>query len=121
MGAHSRRKGAAGEREAAELVSRLWPGAKRGLAQSRTAKAEGADVDAPGCPYWIEVKRGARINVTAAYEQAKRDSDGRQPLALTRSDRGEWLVTMSWEVFERILKQCGKTGAVHLSHVEVMP
>ena len=95
MGARSRTKGKVGEREVAALLRRIWPDAKRGL-QSRGGGAEVPDVDVP-C-FHVEVKRQARPNVAAAVRQAEADAEaGRWPVAWTRADRSDWLVTMRGE------------------------
>lgn len=95
MGARSRRKGAAFEREVANALSSVWPAAERGLGQARDAKGL-ADVE--GTPFHVQCKHGARPNIIAALTQADVDrsapGDGRPALVVTRRDRGETLVTM---------------------------
>lgn len=98
MGAKSRRKGKVGELEVAQLLRSLMPGidAQRSYHQARDG-ADSPDVDAGGLPVWIEVKRQARPNISAALRQATEACGDRPlfPVAFTRADRGEWLVTMS--------------------------
>jgi hypothetical protein len=108
-GKGARAKGATFEREVAERLRRVWPGAKRGLGQARQGR-EVPDID--GTPYWIELKhRKARPQIQAAWQQALDDSAGdavprpgpvrpgetfppRRPVAITRQNNGPILVTM---------------------------
>ena len=119
MGGMSRRKGKVGEREACAALAEVWPGLKRVYGQARMG-SDAPDIDAPGCPVWVEVKRGERINVHQAMNQALMASamNGqfrsielkgmkageiptlavhgvyRPPVIVHRRSRGEWLVTM---------------------------
>lgn len=93
-GKRSRNKGAAGEREAAalmtEITGRDWV---RGGASAQAAGARVPDIFPLdiACDVWIEVKRGALTNYRAALKQASRDCGDRAPIALTRDDRGDWI------------------------------
>lgn len=90
-GKRSRRKGAAGERELANILKeRLGLDVHRGL---QTAGARVCDVE--GCPVWIEVKRGKKVSIRKGYEQARNDTDGRVPVLVYRDDRCEWMVLAS--------------------------
>lgn len=92
-GKRSRRKGATGEREVANILrDRFGIDTHRGL---QTAGANLCDVE--GTRYWIEVKRGKRCRVRAGYAQAVGDStpDGRPPVLVWRDDHGQWMVTAS--------------------------
>ena len=103
MGKRSRDKGKRGEREACDLLRPLFPDVRRKAMQSRGG-SEGADLE--NTPGWhVEVGVG-RVNPREKYEQAVNDlsaevvrangrGDHKRPVALTRKDRGEWLVTMS--------------------------
>lgn len=91
-----RNKGAGFERETANRLKPLWPGAKRGIGQARSA-GEVADVE--GTPFWVECKRHRRCNIQAAYAQASAVTDGRPVLVVSKDDRGETFVTMSMESF----------------------
>jgi len=84
-GKRSRTKGVAFEREVAAMLRPIWPEAERNIAQSRTAKREGCDVEKT--PYWIECKVGAVINLKAAHAQADADSDGREVIVIAKTDR----------------------------------
>ena len=67
-GAHSRRKGAAFERELVHRFREVMPdaGIRRGL-QCRSGE-EASDVEVP-C-FWVEAKHHHRTNVRAAMRQA---------------------------------------------------
>ncbi|RMF57070.1 MAG: hypothetical protein D6746_11615 [Bacteroidetes bacterium] len=105
-GRRSRDKGANFEREMARLFREAYPDARRGIGQSRAA-GEVPDVD--GTPWWVECKRQKAPNIRAAYRQAQEATDGRPVLVVTKADREDILVTMSWKDFVRwtteILKQ----------------
>ena len=87
-------KGKAFERALATLMRSVWPQARRGIGQAR-AGGEVPDVD--GTPFWLEAKRGKRISIRAAYDQAVEASDGRVPVVVSREDRSPALVTMGLE------------------------
>ena len=96
MGKSSQRKGAAGERELATLLSAAGYECQRGGSLSF-----GEIPDVLGLPgIHIEVKRVEKLNVGEAIEQAIRDSDrmldGMAAL-FHRRNRKPWLVTMRLE------------------------
>lgn len=110
MTAKSRRKGKVGEREAAEILSAVYPDARRGYHQSR----KGSDApDVIGTPWWVEVEMSAAPSPHRKMRQAIEASgvDGPDatippttpPLVMTRqcsrSRSGPWLVTMRAEDF----------------------
>lgn len=115
VGAKSRNKGKRGEREACEVMRPIWPNVRRRAMQARGG-SEGADLDnTPG--YHVEVGCG-NVNPRAKWEQAQQDLGaiyeagwpnpdvmGATPIALTRKDRGEWLVTMSAEHFRELAEK----------------
>lgn len=96
MGKSQQRKGAAGERELAALLSAQGYECQRG---SSLSFGEIPDVlDLPGIH--IEVKRVEKLNVVEAMEQAIRDSDRMldgMPALFHRRNRKPWLVTMRLE------------------------
>lgn len=93
MGKSSQRKGAAGERELAALLSAAGYECQRGGSLSF-----GEIPDVLGLPgIHIEVKRVEKLNVVEAMEQAIRDSDRMldgMPALFHRRNRKPWLVTM---------------------------
>lgn len=107
-GAYNRKKGADFERELVHLFRDVMPGApvKRGL---QVRGAEQADVDCP--VFWIEAKRMKRPNIRAAHKQAIRDCpSGRIPVAITRANREDALVTMGLDDFLDFIKEWWERG-----------
>lgn len=96
MGRSQQRKGAAGERELAALLSAAGYECQRGGSLSF-----GEAPDVLGLPgIHIEVKRVEKLNVGEAMEQAIRDSDRMLdglPALFHRRNRKPWLVTMRME------------------------
>lgn len=94
MGASQRRKGAAGERELATILSeQLGWVVKRELGQPRDS---GADLHI--CQFRFEVKRRKGIAVHEWVEQAVRASGpGDIPVVACRGDGKGWLVVMRLE------------------------
>lgn len=91
----SRRKGQTFERENATRLKPVWPTAKRGIGQARSAK-EVADVE--GTPYWFEAKHHKRTNIRAAYAQGAEATDGRPVVVVSRdTNKSPDLVTMSFD------------------------
>lgn len=85
MGAKSRRKGSAYEREVGTEL-----GLVRALDQCRDG---GGDLEHPTLA--IECKRYARnVNIPQAMDQAVKSARGRVPVVIHRVDRAESLVTM---------------------------
>lgn len=108
MGRKSKQKGKRGEREACDVLRPLFPDVRRKAMQARGGH-EGADLEnTPG--YHVEVGVGA-VNPATKWEQAHRDALAEHgtlgevtPIALTRRDRGEWLVTMSAETWMQTIR-----------------
>jgi hypothetical protein len=106
-GRSNKRKGAAGERELANLLTELtgveW---QRGY-QRRTGGDENPDVYADVLPWsalHIECKRSVRnVGIHAAYKQARGDCGERVPVVVSRRDREGWLVTVGLEDLLRLL------------------
>jgi hypothetical protein len=97
-GAHSRRKGAAFERDIVHRFREAMPDAsiQRGL-QFRTGE-EAPDVNCP--VFWPELKRGKQPNVRAALRQATETAPpGRIPIAIVRDDRSEPFVVVNLDDF----------------------
>ena len=104
MGALSRRKGAAWERELVHIFREAMPGAdvRRGL-QCRGGE-EVPDVDCP--VFWPEAKRGKKPNVRAALRQATDAAPkGRIPLAVIRDDRAEAFVALPLDDFLELVRE----------------
>ncbi len=93
MSASQRRKGARGELEVAELLTRAGFPCSRNGRNGITADDLAHSI--PGVH--LEVKRVERLNVPAAMAQAKRDAGIRSPVVLHRRSRDEWLATVRLE------------------------
>jgi hypothetical protein len=125
VSASQRRKGAAGEREAAELCRQLWPQADRNPMQARGAKRDGCEVE--GTPHWIEVKSGVRPPIMPALRQAKRDiaasGDARAPVVMAKTTRQGWTVTMDWSTFATLVRegQAARAAAVQMAQPALIP
>jgi multidrug efflux pump subunit AcrB len=83
VGKLSREKGAAWERELGHMLSDIWPDAKRGIQQTRSASEE---ADCSGTPYWVEAKVGKKQNIRAAMRQALEATDGRPVVAVVKDN-----------------------------------
>ena len=101
MGSKSQRKGAAGERELAQILREYGYSCDRGGSLSF-----GEVADITGLPgIHIEVKRVEKLNVCVAMEQSIRDSERMRdgmPALFHRRNRKPWLVTMRLEDWLRI-------------------
>lgn len=98
-GLRSRRKGQSGEREVVEAFRQAgFPTARRCM---QSQGAVGCDVEET--PFWLEVKRGKKVNVRTAIKQAAKDTDGRTPIVVWRDDREPWRVDLSLEDFLRLV------------------
>lgn len=106
---NSRRKGAAGERELAKELQRLF-----GVSMRRGQQYSGAngDSDVVGLPgVHIECKRVESLNLGAAMAQAVSDAgESAIPVVMHRKDRCEWLVTVRLDDLPAL--------AVRLFHVQ---
>jgi len=88
---NSRRKGKAGELEAAHLMMRLGFHARRSVQYN--GQAGDADLATNLRGVHVEVKYTERLSPYAFIDQAVRDSRGRAlPVVLMRSTRRPWLV-----------------------------
>lgn len=101
-GKHSRNKGANFERWVANELKRIWPDAKRGLQQTRDS-AEAPDVT--GTLYWIECKRGKKVNYRAALKQAEGVCDKQIPVVIAKDDREEPIVYMRLDGWMELAKK----------------
>lgn len=99
-GRGARQKGFTFERDIAKALSEAtgheW---KRGLGQTRGGGAEAADVISEDVPdVHVECKRQQRVSIKSAVKQALSDrDDGDLAVVVTKDDREETLVTMTWD------------------------
>lgn len=91
MSINSKKKGAKGERELANILKDYGYKCRRGQQYNGL---EGEDV--VGLDYiHIECKRVEKLNIENAILQAKQDSNNNQiPTVFHRKNRSNWLVTM---------------------------
>lgn len=100
---NSRQKGAAGERELANLLKEYGYDTRRGQQYS----GANGDADVVGIPgLHIECKRVEKLNLDAALDQSKRDArEGEMPVVIHRKNRQEWKVTLSLKDFMKLYKE----------------
>ena len=103
MGSMSKRKGAAGEREAAEKLNEVL-GTKFHRGRQYHGGPESPDLagDLPGLH--VEVKRCERFRLYEALAQASRDSGAAQvPAVMHRASRKPWVVIVEADYLIRLL------------------
>ena len=110
MGKLSRDKGKRFEREVARRIREELGGDVQRGHQSRSGK-DASDITGASWPFWTECKVGQRPNIIAAIKQAKRDTDGRPVLVVSKRDREETLVTMEWSTFSELLQGVARVWA----------
>jgi hypothetical protein len=98
-----RNKGAAGEREAANLWKSEGYNARRGTRQSQDAAGEPDVVLEDHPDIWLEIKRGSQTKPFAALEQASLVCKNRMPIAMVRNDGGKWQISMYLYDYCRLL------------------
>lgn len=98
---NSRAKGAAGERELAEVLRGYGYKARRG---QQFSGANG-DPDVVGMDgYHIECKRVEKLNIDTAMEQSVRDArENEIPIVCHRKNRKQWLVTIRLKDFMEVV------------------
>ena len=109
---NSKRKGSAGERELAKILTKLLGVFCR---RGRQFKGGADSPDVVGLKdIHIECKRVERLNIWEAMKQAVRDcEDINIPTVMHRRNREEWLVTMrltDWAELYRSWQQHEKEG-----------
>lgn len=104
MGSKERNKGAAAEREVADIIRRAgWPTARR-THDGRAQAGRGDIMGGPsGCH--IEIKRQERLNVPGALRQAADDAGLLDiPVVVHRPSRHEWMATLPLDELLTLLK-----------------
>mgnify|MGYP001202845303 FL=1 len=99
-GRRSRTKGHSFERHVANLFKQLGFEARRGL-QYRDGE-DAADVVGVA-DYWIECKRGKRVAIKRAMNQASEACKDKQPIVVSKEDRSPIFVTMKFDTFAELL------------------
>jgi len=97
MAINSRQKGAAGEREIANILKDYGYETRRGQQFS----GQNGDADVVGLPdIHLEIKRVEKLNIENAMDQSRRDARaGELPVVMHRKNRHPWLVTMDLEAW----------------------
>lgn len=103
QGRRSRTKGHNFERQMANVLTEIWPNARRGY-QARDSVKEAKAPDVDGTPLYIECKKGKATNPKAGWRQANEHTDGRPPVCISRDDRKEILVTMEMDLFMHLMR-----------------
>lgn len=100
---NSRKKGARGELELANILKSYGYDTRRGQQYS----GANGDADVIGLPFiHIECKRVENLNIYNAMEQSKRDArEGLIPVVMHRKNNKPWLVTM--DLKEWLQLYCG--------------
>ena len=101
-GAHARRKGAAGEREAAAFLRENGFEARRGVQHAGGPNSPDLVHDIPGVH--IEVKRVEALSLYKALAQAKGDAaTGDMPVVMHRRNSEEWVAILPADWFLDLL------------------
>ena len=107
MVCNSRRKGAAGELEAAKALNAVLPHAQARRAQQYCGHETAADLVCEGLEgVMVEVKRRQSMNVHKVMaESLAHCTDAMLPVILHRKDNEEWLLTIRLEDLPKALEK----------------
>jgi len=96
MGSMSKRKGAAGEREAAEKLNEVLGPGSTGDGSTRGTGVAGLGRRSAGLH--VEVKRCERLSLYKALTQARQDASVKQvPAVMHRAKRKAWVIVVQAE------------------------
>jgi Holliday junction resolvase len=110
---NSRQKGAAGEREARDFWRDRGHPANRGRQYS--GSPDSPDIVVHSLPaFHFEVKRVQQLNLEDALAQATRDAGDKIPLVMHRRNGGEWMITMSADMFAKAFAPLYTKGNVNI-------
>jgi Holliday junction resolvase len=117
---NSRAKGAHGERDAADALTRLGFTARRTVQYN--GRAGDADLETSIDGVHLEVKYTERLSPYAFMAQAERDSRGRSiPVVMMRSNRKAWLVCCELNQLVPLSNAIIRAQASVLPHTEQSP
>ena len=107
MVCNSKKKGSAGEREAAKALNAVLPHAKARRAQQYAGHETAADLVCEGLDgVMVEVKRRQSMNIHKVMKEAQATStDAQLPMILHRKDGEEWLLTIRLEDLPKALEK----------------
>lgn len=99
MACNAKKKGAAGELEAAKALNAVLPHAKARRAQQYAGHHTAADLVCEGLPgIMVEVKRKQSLNLHKTMDKSLEDCvEDQTPVILHRKDNCEWLLTVRLE------------------------
>lgn len=112
MGAMSRRKGAAGELEAAKAIAELFRVETR-RGQQFSGGKDSPDIVTSIADVHFEVKRAEKLNLWPAVDQAISDAGGKVPVVLHRPSRRPWVAVVRLEDLPRLAVQLYLTLAAN--------
>ena len=92
---NSRQKGAAGEREFAQVLKDAGVAARRG--QQFAGGADSPDVISDFTDVHFEVKRTEKTDLYAWLKQASDDAGDNLPVVVHRKNRGGWVALVDWD------------------------
>lgn len=111
MTINSRRKGKAGELEAAAELNRLLPHAHARRSQQHSGTESASDLIAPGLPgLWLEVKRVQALNLQKTFEKSLEQCGDLAPVVLHRKNGTDWLVTFRLEDLHAFVRQVSEAS-----------
>lgn len=107
MACNAKKKGAAGELEAAKALNAVLPHAKARRAQQYAGHETAADLVCEGLDgVMVEVKRRQQMNIHKVMsESVQHCTDGVLPMILHRKDNEQWLLTIRLEDLPLALKK----------------
>ena len=117
MACNARRKGAAGELEAAHALNAVLPHAKARRAQQYAGHETAADLTCDGLPgIMVEVKRRQSMNLHSVMNKSLEDcTEDQTPVIVHRKDNEEWLLTVRLEdlpdMMWKLLREGNPKGA----------
>jgi hypothetical protein len=111
MTINSRRKGKAGELEAAAELNRLLPHAHARRSQQHSGTESASDLIAPGLPgLWLEVKRVQALNLHKTFEKSLEQCGDLAPVVLHRKNGTDWLITFRLEDLHAFVRQVSEAS-----------
>ena len=111
---NSRQKGARGEREFAQELTKMGFSARRGCQFS--GSPDSPDVVGGIAGTHVEFKRVERLNIDNAMDQATKDCGDNLPYVAHRKNGKQWLITLRFDdVFK--FAQLVKTEGIKLSEL----
>lgn len=123
MACNSRRKGAAGELEAAKALNDVLPHAQARRAQQYAGHHTAADLVCEGLPgIMVEVKRRQSMNLHSVMNKSLEDcTEDQTPVIVHRKDNEEWLLTVRLEDLPHMMWKFLREGSPRRKDKDVKP